>query len=65
MKVKYIILLFIFGVLISVIGALFKLMHWPGASKTLLIGTLIRVFSGIIFIIKLITNNKFKGFLNW
>jgi len=65
MKIKHLLSLFIFAFLITIVGALFKLMHWPGASILLIIGTFIKVISGVILIIKLLTNNKFKEFLNW
>jgi len=65
MKIKHLLSLFIFAFLITIVGALFKLMHWPGASTLLIIGTFIKVISGVILIIKLLTNNKFKEFLNW
>jgi len=65
MKIKHLLSLFIFAFLITLVGGLFKLMHWPGASVLLIIGTFIKVLSGVILIIKLLTNNKFKAFLNW
>ncbi|UGS22514.1 GldL-related protein [Flavobacterium channae] len=32
--------LFLFGMAITTIGALFKIMHWPGASLLLIVGML-------------------------
>lgn len=65
MKIKHILVLFILGFILTVIGALFKVMHWPNASMLLIFGALTKVFSGILLIIKLIQTDKFKDFLNW
>ncbi len=47
--------LFLIGMIISVVGALFKLMHWPGANIILIMGMLIEagaILSLIITILK-------------
>ncbi|UGS22233.1 GldL-related protein [Flavobacterium cyclinae] len=47
--------LFLIGMIISVVGALFKLMHWPGANIILIMGMLIEagaILSLIITIVK-------------
>ncbi|WP_313805733.1 GldL-related protein [Flavobacterium sp.] len=64
MKYKYILILFILGFMLSVIGALFKIMHWPGASKMLLFGMLSEAFSGLLLIIKIIKDQNPNSFLN-
>ena len=38
MKVKHILALFILGLICTVLGALFKIMHWPGAGAMLVVG---------------------------
>ena len=46
---------FLLGMIISIVGALFKLMHWPGANIMLIIGMLseaIAVLTLIITILK-------------
>ena len=65
MKIKHILALFIFGFLLTIIGALFKIMHWPNASDLLISGTLVKVLCGILLITKLLKSDKFKDFLNW
>lgn len=47
--------LFLIGMIISVVGALFKLMHWPEANIILIMGMLIEagaILSLIITIVK-------------
>lgn len=47
--------LFLIGMIISVVGAMFKLMHWPGANIILIMGMLIEagaILSLIITIVK-------------
>lgn len=64
MKYKYIIIIFVIGMIATIIGALFKLMHWPNASTLLTFGLLSEALSGILLIIKLITNKDNTHFLN-
>ena len=67
MKNKYIIAIFIIGTIITVIGALFKIVHFELGVVTgnvlLTIGMLYQVFAGIVFIVKLFLN-KNNEFLN-
>lgn len=64
-KIKHILSLFIFGLLLSLTGGLFKIMHWQGAHIVLIAGTITKLIAGIVLIYKILTNTKFKGFLNW
>lgn len=64
MKYRYILIVFILGFVITVIGALFKLMHWPGASLMLILGMLSEALAGIMLIIKIIKDQNPNGFLN-
>ena len=64
MKIKHILALFVLGVCVVVLGALFKIQHWPGASKMLIVGMIAQVVSGILFIWKLLTMKDSKDFLN-
>lgn len=64
MKNWHIAITFLIGALVVVVGALFKLMHWPGASITLTIGLSIQVLSGVLLVIKLFTQRKNNDFLN-
>ena len=67
MKYKYILILFIFGFIITILGSLFKITHFEigpvTGSSLLTIGMLSEVMAGILFIIKLL-NNKKDNFLN-
>jgi hypothetical protein len=62
MKKKYLpsLILFIFGMILTIIGSLFKIMHWPGASILLVIGMLSEAIALILIIITLQRNTKNK-----
>lgn len=58
MKNRHILILFILSAVITVIGALFKVMHWPYASIMLIIGMGGEALCGILLIVKLMKGNK-------
>jgi hypothetical protein len=60
MKKKYIVplVLFLLGMVITIIGALFKLMHWPGANFMLIIGMLSEAIAIITLIVVLLKKMK-------
>ena len=64
MKVKHILVIFIFGLIILDLGALFKLIHWPGAGEMIIASIVIEIIAGILAIWKILTSDKFKEFLN-
>ncbi len=64
MKVKHIIALFVLGFLFTLIGALFKIMHWQFAPELLIAGTVIKVVAGVLAIWKVLSSKRFKEFLN-
>jgi hypothetical protein len=47
------ILFFTLGIAITIIGALFKIMHWPGANALLMTGLLSEAAALIILIISI------------
>lgn len=57
-KYKIPLVLFLFGMVITVIGALFKLMHWPGASIMLVVGMLTEAFTIISLILIVLKKSK-------
>jgi hypothetical protein len=57
-KYKIPLVLFLLGMVITIIGALFKIMHWPGASIMLVVGMLTEAFSIIALIIMILKNSK-------
>lgn len=67
MKNKYIIGLFLFGAVLTIIGTLFKITHLEfgaiNGNILLTIGMLTEVIAGLFFIIKLFSN-KNNDFLN-
>ena len=67
MKNKYIIAFFVLGVIVTSIGALFKITHLEIGIFTgnllITLGVLIKVVAAILFIIKLFSNNN-NDFLN-
>ena len=55
---KWALIIFLFGVILQFIGALFKIRHWPMADEMITISTIICVIAVIIAIIKLLTLRK-------
>ena len=55
---KLTLLLFLLGMIITIIGALFKLMHWPGANFLLIIGMLTEAIAIITLIVVILKNTK-------
>jgi len=64
MKYWQIIIIFLIGAVITIIGALFKIMHWPYTSLMLIIGIGIKVISIMILIVKLALEGKTNELLN-
>ena len=60
MKKQYTIplVLFLSGMAITIIGALFKLMHWPGANIMLTVGMLTEAIAIITLIVILLKHTK-------
>lgn len=60
MKKQYTVplVLFLLGMAITIIGALFKIMHWPGANFMLTIGMLTEAIALITLIVVLLKNTK-------
>ena len=60
MKKHYIVPLvfFLLGMAITIIGALFKIMHWPGANFMLTIGMITEAIALITLIVVLLKNTK-------
>ncbi|WP_445719324.1 GldL-related protein [Flavobacterium sp.] len=56
MKKKYTvpIVLFLLGMAITIIGALFKLMHWPGANFMLIIGMIAEAIAILTLIVTIL-----------
>lgn len=64
MKYKTIIIIFLAGVLLNILGGLLKIMHWPGASVLFFIATVLEVAAVILLIIKLLKDKNTNSFLN-
>ena len=60
MKKQYIVslVLFLLGMAITIIGSLFKIMHWPGANFMLTIGMITEAIALITLIVVLLKNIK-------
>ena len=52
------VILFLIGIVITILGSMLKVMHWPGASTVLPIGMITEVASIIYLIVILIKNSK-------
>ena len=55
---KVALVLFLLGMIITIIGALFKLMNWPGANFLLIIGMLTEAIAIITLIVVILKNTK-------
>ncbi len=65
MKNTHILVLFLIGMVVTVLGALFKIMHWPGARFLLIIGMVFEAAAALFLILKLLKKDKDKtGFLD-
>lgn len=64
MKNRLILIIFALGTFMVILGALFKIMHWPSANILLLMGMSSQLVAGMIAIWKILTHKKFQGFLN-
>ncbi|WP_291138276.1 GldL-related protein [Flavobacterium sp. UBA7663] len=60
MKKQYTVplVLFLLGMAITIIGSLFKIMHWPGAGIMLTVGMLSEAIAIITLIVVLLKNTK-------
>ncbi len=65
MKIKHFLSLFIIGFFISIIGALFKILHWGFGFELANIGFIIRIVAVILIFWKLTSKDKLNEFLNW
>ena len=50
-------ILFLIGMILTIIGSLFKLMHWPGATIMLIVGMLTEVAAIITLILVISKKN--------
>lgn len=64
MKYWHILILFLVGLTITIVGALFKILHWPGAALMLMFGMGLKAFSILLLIVKIILNRKSSHILN-
>lgn len=61
MKIKVVIILvFLLGIFITIIGALFKIQHWPYGAEILTAGLLIEALVILLVILKLVLAKKPK-----
>ncbi|HEX8563219.1 MAG TPA: gliding motility protein GldL [Flavobacterium sp.] len=65
MKTKHAVIVFVLGMLLACVGALMKIMHWPGANMVLTVATVLEVVGGVVFLAKILSNPKVKEFMNW
>ncbi|SNC61684.1 hypothetical protein SAMN06265337_0518 [Hymenobacter gelipurpurascens] len=64
MKTKYFLLFFLLWLSLSVMGALFKIMHWQGADELLMSGMAGSVLGALGLFVKLLFHPRVKDFLN-
>ncbi|BCY29185.1 GldL-related protein [Flavobacterium okayamense] len=59
-KYKLPLVLFLVGMIFSILGALFKMMHWMGAHYLLIFGMLTEAFALIVLIFAILRKDKLK-----
>lgn len=64
MKTTHAFALYVLGLCLDAIGALFKILHYAGGDEILTIATVLKVSGGLFFIYKIFTNPKIKEFLD-
>ncbi|WP_133242673.1 GldL-related protein [Flavobacterium psychrotolerans] len=64
MKNTQILILFIIGAVVTVLGALFKIMEWPLFSLLLIVGMTFEAVAGFLLILKLIQKNNSDSFMD-
>lgn len=65
MKLRYLLVLLVLGFMFTIIGTLFKIMHWAFASEFYMVGVFLKLLFGILLVYKLLTTKKFKDYLDW
>ncbi|MDF2552520.1 MAG: hypothetical protein K0R77_1795 [Chryseobacterium sp.] len=68
MKTKYAIMIFLVGLLINLFGALLKITHFSfgplNGNICLTVGSIVQGLGILLIIFKVLTNQRFKDFLN-
>lgn len=64
MKNLQILVLFLIGAVLTVVGALFKMMHWPAASLLLIVGMTFNAVAVVLLVFKLFRKNNSDSFLD-
>ena len=68
MKTKYTLIIFAIGLILTILGALFKITHLEigliNGNNLLTIGMFVEIIAIILFLYKLLTHKKLKDFLN-
>ncbi len=65
MRTRHAVILYMIGLMLQALGALFKILHYAGADQMLIASTALQIAGGLLFLIKLVTYPKFKDFLDW
>ncbi|QEE50357.1 gliding motility protein GldL [Flavobacterium alkalisoli] len=64
MKYWIIIVVFLLGYSITIVGAMLRVMHWPWGSEMIVSGSLAEALAVLLLAIKVIINRKSNSFLN-
>ncbi|MBF8457703.1 gliding motility protein GldL [Kaistella sp. G5-32] len=61
MKKIHIVLIFALGLILNLIGALFKITHWENGNILLAVGLSLQLIAVVLFLYKLFTSPRFKN----
>lgn len=64
MKIKHAIFLIAAGFGLDFIGAFLKIMHWPFANILLMFALVVKITGIIALVVKLVSNARFRDFMN-
>ena len=62
MNARLALTLFLVGMGLVLLAALFKILHWPGADIAIIIGLILQAAGGILFLYKLFAKPGIKKF---
>jgi len=65
MKIKYLLALLLVGFGIDMVAAFQKILHMEGSDLLFLVALICKLTAVLMLIVKLLTTQKGKDFLNW
>ena len=64
MKIRHVLIFLVIAFVIGFIGALFKIMHWPGSDVILVAAMVLKVIAAVLLVFKVLSLPEVKKFIN-